>query len=165
MRIELVGPDDWRTYRDVRLRALQADPGAFASTHERESSFDDDEWIRRTRGGPDGRPSAIYLAVDGERAVGTAAVVYPVDMDVPMLVGMWVAPDVRGRGVGRKLVDAVVAWVAERGDRRLVLWVVDDNHSAIALYESCGFEQTGEVAEMPGNPCSGELEMTLELGG
>ena len=42
-----VAASDWRSYRDLRLRALRDSHEAFASTHERESVRDDDDWLAR----------------------------------------------------------------------------------------------------------------------
>ena len=63
---------------------------------------------------------------------------------VAHLYAMWVAPDARGAGVGRALVEAVVAWARGRGCGRLVLSVTETNRSARGFYEACGFADTGE---------------------
>lgn len=49
-----------------------------------------------------------------------------------------VHPDFRGRGYAQGLVRAMMGWIADRGDTPM-LHVFDDNHGAIALYESLGF--------------------------
>jgi ribosomal protein S18 acetylase RimI-like enzyme len=56
---------------------------------------------------------------------------------------MWVAPEARGSGAGRVLVDAVIAWAGERGARRLVTSVTEGNDGALRLYERAGFADTG----------------------
>jgi ribosomal protein S18 acetylase RimI-like enzyme len=48
------------------------------------------------------------------------------------------SPKVRGRGLGRIVVDEVVANIHARGDQAL-LHVLTDNAPAIALYEAMGF--------------------------
>jgi ribosomal protein S18 acetylase RimI-like enzyme len=53
-----------------------------------------------------------------------------------------VHPDFRGRGYAQGLVKAMMGWIAERGDVPM-LHVFDDNHGAIALYESLGFASRG----------------------
>ncbi len=164
MVVRQLHADDWALYREIRLAALSTDPGAFASSHEREVGFDEARWRGRLTTGPDGRPSATFIDTgpgpeSGTRPLGTVGVAYTEYHPAPMLVAMWVRPDARGRGSGRRLIDAVVAWAAERDESAVVLWVVKDNHAAVRLYESCGFEATGNVDTLPSNPCADEREM------
>lgn len=50
-----------------------------------------------------------------------------------------VAPDQRGRGIGRALVEAGITWAAGRHGRRMLLEVEHDNDPALALYRRLGF--------------------------
>ncbi len=50
-----------------------------------------------------------------------------------------VAPEHRGSGVGRMLVDQAIVVAREKGAERLVLEVRRSNVSAIKLYERFGF--------------------------
>ncbi len=56
-----------------------------------------------------------------------------------------VAPEARGRGVGRLLVESVTADARAHGVEVLGLEVRGNNHGAIALYEHCGFRRTGLI--------------------
>lgn len=160
MQIRQLSEDDWKPYRSIRLDSLLADPGAFASSHEREAAFDEATWRLRVTTGPLGKPNAAFVAFDDHDApVGTASVAYTEHHPSPMLVAMWVRPEGRGQRLGQRLVEACVEWAAKRGDTSMVLWVVKDNAAAIALYERCGFEPTGQVDTLPDNPCADELEM------
>jgi GNAT superfamily N-acetyltransferase len=85
------------------------------------------------------------------------------DKAEPVLVGMFVAPAERGRGVGGALVGAVVAWARARGSARLSLWVTVGNEAAIALYEKCGFRRTGEQKPLAHTPSFAEVRMTCAL--
>ena len=55
------------------------------------------------------------------------------------LEDVFVRPGARGTGVGRALVEGVLALARERGCRRVELDVNDANAPATALYESLGF--------------------------
>ena len=65
---------------------------------------------------------------------------------------MYVAPDQRGRGLGRQLVVALEAEARARGARRLVLETGIRQHAAIALYERCGFERIPLYGEYLSSP-------------
>jgi putative acetyltransferase len=58
-------------------------------------------------------------------------------------LGLMVAIDSRGRGVGRSLLAAAVDWAGGAGIRKLELHVFPWNEPAIRLYESFGFEREG----------------------
>lgn len=67
--------------------------------------------------------------------VGLLAV--PPEADVQTVA---VAPRSQGRGLGRELLDALVAEAQRRGCTQLFLEVDVDNAPALALYERAGFE-------------------------
>jgi len=50
-----------------------------------------------------------------------------------------VHPLLRGRGFGRKLMEAMVEYASGQGVRDITLDVRVNNQTAINLYESCGF--------------------------
>jgi RimJ/RimL family protein N-acetyltransferase len=56
---------------------------------------------------------------------------------------MWVAPEARGTGAASALVDAVIAWTADRGARTLRTAVTIGNEPAARLYARAGFVDTG----------------------
>jgi ribosomal protein S18 acetylase RimI-like enzyme len=146
MRVEPFVEDDWAALREIRLRSLLDSPDAFGSTYGEESSHAEPAWrdwaAGRWRGG-----AALAFAVRDPRGavVGTATGAgYEAEQGVGHLYAMWVAPEARGAGVGRALVDAVVAWARARGCSRLVLSVTETNDGARHFYEACGFADTGE---------------------
>jgi putative acetyltransferase len=60
------------------------------------------------------------------------------------MLGISVAADWQGRGVGRALMQAMCGYADDWGQiLRIELTVFADNHRAIALYESCGFRREG----------------------
>ena len=50
-------------------------------------------------------------------------------------------PQMRGRGLGRRIVRTALLWGCSRGAKKAWLQVVAENHPAIALYEAEGFRE------------------------
>jgi ribosomal-protein-alanine N-acetyltransferase len=79
------------------------------------------------------------LASAPERAIGYAGLLAPgAEADVQTIA---VAPAVQGRGVGRVLLNALIAEAARRSATSLLLEVRADNAPAVALYTARGFER------------------------
>lgn len=97
------------------------------------------------------RPEDVLVAeldglVIGYAAVGNSIPV-PSHEHVLELRGLAVAPAAGGRGVGTRLVDAVVAQARTRGARKVTLRVLAPNAVARRLYARCGFEVEGLLRE------------------
>jgi GNAT superfamily N-acetyltransferase len=137
---------------------------AFGSTLAREEAFADEVWDERAARGAAGEDQVTYVAEVEGRWVGMAVgLADGPDATRLALVGMFVEPDARGRGVGGALVEAVAEWARRRGAAVLSLWVVATNRPAIALYERCGFGPTGRRQPLDHTPALTELEMIREL--
>ena len=54
-------------------------------------------------------------------------------------------PDLRGRGLGRRLVEEAVAFAREAGYSSIFLWTVDSLPAAASLYKSAGFLEKEKV--------------------
>jgi GNAT superfamily N-acetyltransferase len=59
---------------------------------------------------------------------------------------LYLEADLRGRGLGRALVEAVIVWCLAEGIRHLLLWSDTRFDRAHGLYERMGFARTGERA-------------------
>jgi diaminopimelate decarboxylase len=92
---------------------------------------------------------AQLLAVDEEgRVVGNVYVQrerHPVTSHVATL-GIAVAAEYRGRGVGSALLSEGFRWAAGVGVEKIVLSVYPQNAAAIALYRKFGFVEEGRLA-------------------
>jgi RimJ/RimL family protein N-acetyltransferase len=78
-------------------------------------------------------------------------------------IGMAVAREWRGRGVGSALLAAGIDWARARGLHKLSLSVFAHNAAAIALYRKLGFVDEGRRVKHY-RRASGELWDTLEMG-
>lgn len=147
--VRSLGADDWQIYRDLRLRSLSESPDAFARTLDEERQRTRDEWSRRIEQGQDRRWNLPLVAdCDGQPA-GLAW--GRIDRSVPEVAHVfqvWVAPDCRGRGIGRSLVKTIVSWAQENRAQWVELCVTRGNDSATMLYERLGFEPYGELVPL-----------------
>ena len=88
-----------------------------------------------------------WWLVAGERGRIVAAVTLACDENGTgawMISGLEVKPLCRGRGIGRKLMEAALACAAENGCQRIGLFVNKQSRPARALYRSLGFRDGGE---------------------
>ena len=90
----------------------------------------------------------IAFVVDGSRGVGAdlyrvALTLVDAVLDELEVTNVATMPDLRRRGVGRALVNALLGYAREENFRRVTLEVRESNAPAIALYESLGFTPCG----------------------
>lgn len=144
MRIEVVEPDDWAAWRDLRLEALADTPIGFAEWYADALQVSEQDWRARLS-----RPGIRFLAYEGERAVGMAGG-FRDEAGLPILFAVYVTPEARGGGVLKALVDRVASWCAPEP---LTLDVHVDNARARRAYQRLGFILTGETT--PGGGIDG----------
>ena len=162
--------DEWRLYRDLRLRALADAPDAFGATLDETNARTDADWEERLRAGA---ASSLDLPLVAELATPNRAPA-PVglswgrieasDLQTAALYQMWVAPEARGRGAGRRLLEEVVAWARRTGADLLELGVTCGNSAASRLYAEHGFCPVGEPEPLrPGSALFAQpMELRLE---
>ena len=83
-----------------------------------------------------------FVALDGTSVVGWADVFPAWAAAVAHCgqLGMGVLPAWRGRGIGRRLLQACIDKAWAKGLTRIELEARADNHAAIALYRRLGFQ-------------------------
>jgi DNA-binding MarR family transcriptional regulator/GNAT superfamily N-acetyltransferase len=59
-----------------------------------------------------------------------------------------VEPEARGLGLGKRLIDACLAFARDNGYKRVVLWTQDNLDAARHLYERAGFRRTRSEAHL-----------------
>ena len=143
MHLRRLEPPDAALYRAFRLRGLLDHPDAFTSSFEEESQRPLADTERRLSGESQ---ACMWGAFEGEQLAG----VFGFDREDRLknshkatLIGLFVAPEFAGRGIGRALVEAVMQGAGDAGISLLVLTVTEGNAKARALYARAGFQTIG----------------------
>lgn len=85
----------------------------------------------------------IWIAETQEQIVGSI-IVYEEAQGIAHLRTLMLHPTVRGRGLGRRLMQVAVDFCREVGYQKINLETFDELSAALHLYAAFGFQQTGE---------------------
>lgn len=106
-------------------------------------------------------PLSLWIvAVDGQTVagyVGSHSV-----MDEADMMNLAVAPEFRRKGIGARLVNALVEALRSNGVLRLTLEVRASNEAAHGLYNTMGFVQVGRRTNYYSNPKEDALILRKE---
>jgi RimJ/RimL family protein N-acetyltransferase len=154
MHVRRLTPAHAAEYRALMLRAYAEEPVAFTSTVSERAALPLAWWAARVSDGPNPAELVYGAFADavgapgaGGRLVGVAGLRFERrerTRHKATLFGTYVLPEYRGRGVGRALVEAVLAHARSTPGLRVVqLTVTEPNAAARRLYAACGFVPFG----------------------
>lgn len=146
LRIERLTPAHTTQVMAMRRRSLEEHPEAFGASPAEEAHLTEDDWSERLDQDP---AQAAYYGALTEDDVLVGMVIFHRHTRVKMkhrghIASMYVAPEARGQGAGRAMLDAVIQHARDLGDvDHLVLGVITSNTVARRMYGSAGFEGFG----------------------
>ena len=116
-------------------------------------------WSEKSIRGEMNNEWAFWLtAMEGESLLGYIGIQFGLDGGDIMTIAT--EPELRGKGIGKKLVLAAVEQLQEKHLGYLTLEVRPSNSPAIALYESLGFREVGRRKKYYRDPVEDALLMT-----
>jgi GNAT superfamily N-acetyltransferase len=137
--IRLLTSSDTAAYRDIRLEGLRDSPHAFSSTFAREAAMPPSWFEERIASGN------VFGAFVGDELCGVAGY-RPMEgakeHHKAGLWGMYVRAHARRSGLGRRLIEAIIAHAAGQVEQ-LLLVVTAGNAEAERLYLRMGFSEYG----------------------
>ena len=102
----------------------------------------------------------LVLAMEGDEAVGCVAI-RKLDDGACEMKRLYVRPEFRSRGLGRRLAEEMISQAARAGYATMRLDTLDRLAEAMSLYESLGFRRTKAYYD---NPLDGVVYWILALG-
>ncbi|WP_161878031.1 GNAT family N-acetyltransferase [Alkalibacterium sp. MB6] len=144
MDIKQLVPEDAEAYLSIRLEALRESPHAFGSSYEEEKQTTVEKYRQRFM---EPENSFTLGAFEESELVGVVALVrkqYLKQRHRATILAMYVKPEKRGTGLGKKLLLSAIEKAISLNDiEQINLSVIAQNESAKQLYQSLGFEVFG----------------------
>jgi L-amino acid N-acyltransferase YncA len=125
----------WSQVRSIYAAGIAAGDATFQSEPP-----DWDEWDRGHL------PEHRLVEISGERVLGWAAVAPTSPRAVyagVVEVSVYVDPDAQGRGVGRRLLEALIESTERAGIWTLQAGIFPENEASLALHAAVGFRRLG----------------------
>ena len=133
--------DDYEALLPAAVHMFVGEVGYDPMTHGREAYEDRLRHLVRQ-----GRSYIMYGVIDGQRCIVFKAEVGVVGGAVAQVQGVWVHPAMRGNGLGKIGMAALVGQVRADHAPHVSLYVNDFNDVAVRTYTSVGFETVGAFA-------------------
>ena len=142
MEVRRLAIADGPEYRALRLRALREHPDAFTSSYEEDAP----QPLQVTFARLASPLYAFWGAFQRGEMCGMVGLEHErraKNRHKGVVIGMYVTPERAGQGVGRALLQALLAHARSEGVQSLVLTVTEGNAHAQRLYTGAGFRSFG----------------------
>ncbi len=142
MKITQLPSEHWLEYKKLRLEAVQDSPQSFLATVEETEAETDAEWQDKIK-------NMLFAVNEAGELVGMVGVYS--DRKVKLkhianIVSVYVKPDYRGQGIGKKLLEAALTSAKANPEiAKIQLGVITTQDAARHLYKSLGFKKVGEL--------------------
>ena len=152
-RIRVATSGDWDALAEMRYR-FRVEVGSPTETKSR--------FVRRCTSwmkkafGADSSAWRCWVVDDGKQLLGHVCVQLFEKMPNPVnepeahayLTNFYVLPEMRSRGLGRKLLNKALSWCRARGVDAVILWATAESKS---LYRQCGLLESADILELRGD--------------
>src|SRR5262249_1299244 len=150
LRIRMATSDDWKVLAEMRYR-FRAEVGSPTETKSRFVRRCT-SWMKKAFGG-DSSSWRCWVMHDGKQLLGHVCVQLFEKMPNPVnepeahayLTNFYVVPELRGRGLGRKLLNKALSWCRAKGVDAVILWATAESKS---LYRQCGLVESPDILDL-----------------
>jgi phosphinothricin acetyltransferase len=135
LAIDSMGPTDWEEVRRIYLEGIATGNATFETSAPSWEHWDSSH-LREAR----------LVARDDKKLLGWCALSKVSDRCVyagVAEVSIYIAESARGRGVGRRLLEALIERSEAAGIWTLQAGIFPENESSVAVHKKCGFRVVG----------------------
>ncbi len=151
IQIRQLLPEEWKRYREIRLKALQDVPLAFSKSYEEEVNKTKEEWQKWLIESEENIWGHKIFAIDGDKAIGMMTVFRENKIKImhkATIAGVYLSSEYRGKGIAQLLFNNILEWCKNKQDiKKIQLGVNSKNIPAIKFYEKNGFKIVGALKD------------------
>jgi GNAT superfamily N-acetyltransferase len=134
-------------FKRLRLESLRDAPYAFSSTYDSALRRSAESWREQADSTAQGSDRATFITFSDDAPIGIAALYRLLDQpEMGEMLQVWVAPQHRGTGIARNLMDVVLEWAGNNIFRAIIARITAGNVRAVRFYRSYGFTPTDEAS-------------------
>ena len=129
--IQLLSPEQWKIFKEIRLEALRQSPNSFGSAYEVEVLFTQNDWINNLK---NTKNLHIVALLDKFKSIGLI-ILKPYKEQVGIF-SMYVNPTFRGRGIASDLIHAVIEYALKKKRSNLPLTTHISKNSSLYIWKT-----------------------------
>ena len=143
---------DWEITKSLTLEALLDSPQAFSSSYQKNLEYSDEKWKSYSTPIKSGSiANTVVVFYKTGQPIGKAILIIR-DSHKAEIAGMYINPQHRGRGLGRKLIEEAIESIPRDQDITLLEMSVNTLQiPAYKLYSSMGFSKVQTEKFVLGN--------------
>lgn len=130
-----VTPDDWRQFKEIRLKGYQTDPQAFGGAVVKDATGDESFLHERLS-----REDRFFFVAEEDNIFVSIAGAKKVENGDWHLIAVYTIPEFRGKGISKKVCELVIEEIKLMGIEHMCLEVNIDQKNAVEQYKNMGFE-------------------------
>jgi L-amino acid N-acyltransferase YncA len=138
--------DRWQELKELRIEAVKSDSVAFSTELDEALAKPDSDWKETLEGSLNGDQFVVFAELNGKLVGMIRAYLYKKERfkHNASLQAFYVSTDVRGTGIGAKLMDKAIELIKSKGYIKYIITEVFSSQIAsIKVHEKLGFEIVG----------------------
>jgi len=156
---------DWQEYKKIRLEALKKESHAFGSSYTKEKERSENEWKVKLAKSENSNSFSFFYAVSKENKFVAIGGAYQDENKQWNIIAIYTKKEVRGQGLGRKIVQSIIDELKTRKVKKAYLCVNTLQTAAQVLYKKNGFRITKIIKNqiLGDGKHYDEVEMVIDL--